>query len=206
MSAAGLTWVGAGVVAAVRHQLRRHETGQGWLRFWEGPLGRALFKVAAVRLDRAPAGTPYGPTELAIGIAAGRLYEALPAEQRRTFPELPEVVRRLEAHAEALRARIAALDALLQHVGDEDVRPGVATARDVAEGRLRRTVAALESIRVELLRLHAGGGSLEGVTLDLAAAKELSEDLARALEGVREVDRFLGLPVARELAAPLTPA
>jgi len=205
------TWMVAGGVSAVRHQLRGHVPGHGWLKFWESPLGRALFKVSDVRLERLPSGAPYGPTELAIGVAADRLFEALPPDQRKAFRELPEVVRRLEADAEAVRVRLRDLDALLGEAEDaklprdtlgEDVR----RARQAAEDRLSRIVAALETIRVELLRLHAGAGSVESMTVDIEAARDLSEDIARTLEGAREVERLLGRAAVRDPAPTPTPA
>jgi hypothetical protein len=53
-------------------------------------------------------------------------------------------------------------------------------------------VQALETIRLELLRMHAGGGSIESVTADLTSARQLSEDIERRLEGTREVGELLG--------------
>jgi len=226
MTAGGATWTVAGLASAIRHQLRHHLPGQGWLRFWESPLGRGIFRVAGVRLDRLAAGVPYGPTELAIGMAADRLFEALPTDQRKAFKELPDVVRRLEADAEKVRARIQELDALVAEVSDEGMRPSDETApaavhvagrrdslasaltasRAAAEDRLREVVAALETIRIELLRLHAGAGSLDSMTMDLSAARDLSADVARMLEGRREVERLLGRPAAPELDATPTPA
>ena len=208
-----VAWMGAGSVAAVRHQLRGHVRGQGWLRFWESPVGRALFRMSRLRLQQLPAGAPYGPTELAIGMAADRLFEALPAVQRQAFQNLPEVVRRLEADAERMRAHIKGLDALIGEVDDAaagDRRASLATelagTRAAAEDRLRQVVAALETIRVELLRLHAGAASIESVTMDLSAARELSDDVARVLAGTREVERLLGRSPAPELSPMPTPA
>jgi serine/threonine-protein kinase len=220
------TWVGAGSASAVRHQLRGHVPGQGWLRFWEGSLGRALFKASRLRLEQLPAGAPYGPTELAIGMAADRLFEALPTAQRHAFHELPDVVRRLEADAERMRAHIKELDALLADadnapartsapsataaVGPGDRRVSLAAelkaTRAAAEDRLRDVVAALETIRVELLRLHAGAATAESVTMDLGAAKDLSDHVARMLEARREVDRLLGRRAPSGLTPIPTPA
>jgi eukaryotic-like serine/threonine-protein kinase len=221
LGASLLTWVGAGSVAAVRHQLRGRVHGQGWLRFWESPLGSALFRAAEVRLDPPIAGAPYGPTELSIGIAADRLYQALPTRQREAFQELPEVVRRLEADATRMRAHRKELDALILAVEEgaasssamgasgergDSLAGELKRTRTAAETRLRDVVAALETIRIELLRLHAGTASIESVTMDLSAAQELSEDVVRMREARREVERFLGRPSAAELAATPTPA
>ena len=64
--------------------------------------------------------------------------------------------------------------------------------RRPARGRLGEVVQALETIRLELLRMHAGGGSIESVTADLTSARQLSEDIERRLEGTREVGELLG--------------
>lgn len=206
--AGGLTFLAAGAVSAVRHQLEGQVPGQGWLRFWKSRIGRALFSIAGLKMDRRPAGAAYGPTVLAIGLAADRLYEALPADQRETFHELPDIVKRLEADAGTMRARIKEFDALLAEVrdGDASLPEEIQGAKAAAEERLREVVAALETIRVQLLRLHAGAGSIEGMTIDLSAAKELSEHVGRVLEGRRQAERLLGRPDAPELATSPTPA
>jgi serine/threonine-protein kinase len=181
------------------------------------------FRFSRFRLEQRPAGAPYGPTELAIGIAVDRLFDALPTSQRQAFRELPDVVHRLEADAERMRAHRKELDALIGEVENAATRTGTAATGDAtnvhdalatelkntraaAEDRLREVVAALETIRVELLRLHAGAVSTESVTMDLSAAKELSNDVARMLEGRREVERLLGRRAAPELTTMPTPA
>jgi hypothetical protein len=110
------------------------------------------------------------------------------------------VVRRLGADAELIRARIAEIDSLAP-LGEE-----MTVTRQEAEARLHQVVGALETIRIDLLRLHAGTGTAAGVTADLSAAQELSDDIARHLEGVREVERLLGRPPTRELTSTPTPA
>jgi hypothetical protein len=52
-------------------------------------------------------------------------------------------------------------------------------------------VTALESLRLDLLRLRAGAGTVEGITTDLEAARELGESADRLLAGAREVDAVL---------------
>ena len=56
---------------------------------------------------------------------------------------------------------------------------------------MREAVTALETIRVGLLRMHAGESVLQSVTMGLKAAKEISSDLESLLEGHREVERLL---------------
>jgi serine/threonine-protein kinase len=199
--------VGAGLFSAVRYELRRHVPEERWLQFWESLPGRWIFKLAGVGLRRGPAGDAYRPTELAIGMAADRLFEDLPPDVRSSFAEIPEVLRALESHAEQIRARIDELDASLRDLepvprADEEgaAHPARAfqrresladelqRARDAAEQRRGEVVTALESIRLELLRLHAGVGSVEGMTADLGSARDLAADLERLVEAGRVVD------------------
>ena len=202
--------IGSGLVAAASHQIRA-VTGARWLRFWESRIGRWIFKLGKLRLGSVTASGPaYGPTELAIGMAAIRLFEGLPKDIRRSFSELPDVVRGLEQHGASIRVRIDELDALLSEIDTElasgernaassgvsnrrsSIRADVLDARRAADARLGAVVQALEAIRLELLRMHAGAGSIESVTVDLASARELSEDIERGLEGTREVAELLG--------------
>ncbi|MFN0178583.1 MAG: serine/threonine-protein kinase [Gemmatimonadales bacterium] len=201
------TWVGAGSVAAGRHQLRGHVPGQGWLKFWKSALGRGVFRASRFRLGELPTGASYGPTELAIGLAVDRLFEALPPQQRESFRELPDVVRRLEADAVKMREHIKQLETVGRESAPGDVVAArIDGTRQAAEDRLREVAAALEAIRVGLLRLHVGAGSTASVTTDLGAARVLSEDIARTLEGAREVEGFLGRPAGRDPVISPTPA
>ena len=56
---------------------------------------------------------------------------------------------------------------------------------------MSEAVAALETIRLQLLRMHAGAGSVESMTADLSSARELSDDIERLLEGGRAVENLL---------------
>jgi len=204
--------VGAGLLGGVRHQIQGAVPGEGWFKFWNSRVGRWLFRLAGVRLGRVQSGgAPYRPTEMAIVMAVDRLYEALPKEVRDLFVELPDVVRRLEQDAEKMRARINELDGVLNSIESDEAigRSGtvaatpklrddmeslsteVRSARDAAEKRLTEAVAALETIRLELLRLHAGAGSVDSITADLTSALELSADIERLVKGGRAVEELL---------------
>ena len=58
--------------------------------------------------------------------------------------------------------------------------------------RLADAVTALETIRLDLLRLTAGAGSVEGLTADLAEARAVSEEVGRLLAARDEVAAQLG--------------
>ncbi|HEY6109966.1 MAG TPA: hypothetical protein VIV56_13800, partial [Gemmatimonadales bacterium] len=67
-------------------------------------------------------------------------------------------------------------------------------AQAASRQRLGDAVAALEVIRLDLLRLRAGGGgaTFDGITADLSAARELSLATDRLLDATGEVEQLLG--------------
>jgi serine/threonine-protein kinase len=174
-------------------------------RFWESSLGRWLFRAAGVGLRRpgVPDDRDHRPTELVVGLAVDALYEALPKTTRRALPDLPGVVRHLREHAHRIRARCEELgEALAAADASELARPrdteslarrrstlvhDLRAAQADAQRRLAETVAALEAIRLDLLRLRVGAGSIDGITADLAAARSLSEAAERLVEAADEV-------------------
>jgi serine/threonine-protein kinase len=176
-----------------------------WARFWRGPLGRWMFRIAGLGLRQWSIPLQGRPTELAIAAAAGAVFESLPRQTRRALSDLPEVVGRLELRAQDIRGRIDDLEQLIAE-SNVGVRPEVQAtrresliadltlSRDAAQHRLSQVVAAMETIRLDLLRLKAGAGSLEGVTADLTAAREVGEEVDLLLEGHKEIEEELGRP------------
>ncbi len=187
-------------------------------RLWLGGVGRWLYRFAGIGVKRPalPAGATHRPTELAIGLAADALFASLPKESRKELKDLPTLVRRLEADAQGGRARVDELNTMLAGLGEEGAAPrsaslrtlgaeagAVAAAgaqrlradmtaqRDAAQARLASSVAALENIRLDLLRLKAGVGTVDQVSADLAAARDLQEEIERAIQGQQEVARLL---------------
>ena len=183
----------------------------------ESRFGVWLYRLAGVGVTPAalPA-TAHRPTELAIGMAADQIFGSLPKDQRRELKELPELVKRLEAEAQAERARVDELNAMIAGIRESTPTTGSSTLRgsdagtaledrqaqlrtdleakrDTASTRLAVCVAALENIRLDLLRLKAGVGTVGQLTADLAAARELHADVERALEAQREVEAALGM-------------
>lgn len=195
--------LGGAAYREARATRRADVTGERWLRLWGSRVGDWLFKLGGVYLrPQEPAAMgAYRPTEMVIGIAAGRLFETLPKETQKSLSGLPETVKSLEDDARVLRQQVAELEGVLVEIGDDPtasaedarsrVRTDVEATRDAAEARLRQAVAALETIRVGLLRMHAGESVLQSVTMELQAAKDLSADMVNLLEGHREVERLL---------------
>jgi hypothetical protein len=202
-------------LTAIRGGSRRGLPGKWWSKFWESRAGKWLFKVAGLRLKGLPnAGTAYGPTELAIGMAAERLFEELPKAEREQLEELPEVVSRLEKDALRMRQRVEELDGMLFDIGSEGAagltqretsgasHPDLTAQRDHladdlnqerdrAQARLQDVVASLETIRLGLLRMHAGTGTVGGITQSFSKADEIAADIERLLEGRSEVEQTL---------------
>ena len=185
-------------------------------KLMEGPIGRQMAKLASIGLTRTlPAAATHRPTEVAIGLAAEALFEALPKQTRKELKHLPEIVRQLENDARTLRARVDELSGMLADVTEDRVMTASATlqrdpeeagsldvtrdklkseltaTRDLAAKRMAQTVAALENIRLDLLRLKAGVGSVDDLSAELTAAQELQAELRATVEGQEAVDRLL---------------
>jgi serine/threonine-protein kinase len=167
LSCAAAVATGLAAHAAARGRLGFEEGTQ--LKFWNGRFGRWLFRLARIGLGRgAPPALAITdrPTEVALGLAALDLFETLPKETRQQLGDLPAVVRALEERVRRLRG-------------------------DGQEARLGEALGALETLRVDLMRLHGGVGTIDGLTADLGAAREIGEHVDALLEGHREVDDAL---------------
>ena len=73
--------------------------------------------------------------------------------------------------------------------GDERVR---------ANERLATSVAALDGVRLELLRMGAGLAPTGGLTAQIKAALQLGEDVDTRLRAIRQLEQVLA-------ALPITP-
>jgi serine/threonine-protein kinase len=173
--------------------------------FWNSRAGEWAAKLLTPRNRKPIADLEYRPTEMALSVAASDLFDRLPTAYREHLPDLPQIVDRLEAHAAAARARIEELDALTSLAGSESPagRGTVMAARDAAKRELAESVAALEAVRLDLLRLHGGAIDLQPITTALDAARELGDELDRLQEAQREVNLVVP-PLAIELR-PHTP-
>ena len=129
-------------------------------------------------------------TEAALGIAASELFAALPKEYRQQLAELPAIVEALEARAADARAEAEVVAALVPS-GSTDSELLVARKK-AAASHLAESVAALESIRLDLLRLHAGASDLAPLTTLMDAARGIGDDLNRLAEAQREVEDAAG--------------
>ncbi len=147
--------VGSVVLPAftVRQIWRQSHRARGlWARMLEGRLGRLLFRMAQVG-NQPALPAPDAPTAVFLGDAAQRLFEALPLGQQREFAVLPDVVARLQQDAMAS-----------------------------TDGRAKAAMAALDTLRLDLLRLQAGQIEADQLTRDLDAAREVGQAVERMLE------------------------
>src|SRR5262249_55042236 len=105
---------------------------------------------------------------------------------REQLGELPAIVEALEARAAEARAEVELIAGLAPR-GSADTEV-LAARRKAAASHLAESVAALEGIRLDLLRLHAGASDLAPMTPLMDAARLIGEDASRLAEAQREVD------------------
>jgi len=197
--------LGGGLSALVGFRRAADQQDFGAMRrakFWGGRLAKWLFRMAGIGLDSTQRAAVNRPTELAIGSAADVLFEALPRETRKSLGDVPGTLRTLERHAQEIRRRMEQLDALLADAGGgrrrdiataerDQVVNDLRQARDAAEQRHSELVAMLETIRLHLVRLRAGVGTLSSATADLSRAREISEQSERLALAHGEIDAAL---------------
>ena len=197
--------VASGIGWGAMLQRRRDVDVEFWGRLWTGRVGRWLFGIARALVGKRalPAPLTHRPTELSIGMAAEQLYESLPKETQRELRDLPDVVHKLEDDAQRTRRRLEELQDALGGAKASSADASIAARhdrifadltaeRELVHQRLADAVAALETIRLNLLRLHAGTGSVKNLTTDLGLAREVAKAVDLLLEGHREIDAELG--------------
>nr|MBA3891891.1 hypothetical protein [Gemmatimonadaceae bacterium] len=153
-------------------------------------------------------------TEVALGRASADLYEALPSSARAQLGDVPATVRRLEGEATRMRDQVSRLESAIgelesgarflappqgaspdggrtAHEERRRVQSEFRMLRDQANAQLSETVAALEGIRLGLLRVQYGTMTAESITSVLDAARATSDDIARLGAAQSEVERAL---------------
>jgi serine/threonine-protein kinase len=159
-------------------------------RLWNSRVGAWLARrLGAPEQSRAVGGGVFRATEAVLGVAAAELFEALPRAYREQVGELPAIIASLEARATEARAELDVLAAMAPSGSDAEV---LAARRKAAKEHLADSVAALEGIRLDLLRLHAGSSDLAPLTTLLDAARLIGEDLSRLAEAQQEAEGAAG--------------
>jgi serine/threonine-protein kinase len=155
-------------------------------RLWNSRAGEWLARrLGAPERSQLSGASAFRATEAALGVAASELFAALPKEYREQLAELPAIVASLEARAAEARAEMEMLAATAPSATDAEV---LAARKTKAATQLAASVAALEGIRLDLLRLHAGAVDLAPLTTLLDAARLIGDDLGRLAEAQREVE------------------
>jgi hypothetical protein len=143
-------------------------------RLWRSTMGAWIAtRLGAPERSHAVGAGIFRATEAALGVAAADLFAALPGSY--------------EARAAGARADVERLAAMAPGDAGGEL---FAQRRAAAGMALSSTVAALEGIRLDLLRLHAGAGDLAPLTTLMDAARLLGDDIGRLAEAQREVERI----------------
>jgi hypothetical protein len=134
-----------------------------WRRMLGGKVGRWIFKVAGLGVAPGKAApVPGEPTALALGASIEGLYAALPPAQQKLLAEVPDLAARLQARAL------------------------------VAGPERTPAVVALETLRLDLLRVQAGTITEPELTADLEAVRKVGEAVDRVVEAQVQVEELLG--------------
>ncbi len=107
-----------------------------------------------------------------------------------TFVDGETLGERLRTRGPLPAAEAARVSALAPFASRDST--ALAHRRAAAATHLATSVAALESLRMDLLRLHADANNLAPLTTLIEAAQRASDDVRRLADARREVDR-LGL-------------
>jgi len=175
--------IGLGMALLMMNQSRASAVDRMITALWSGPVGRGLFRAANWRLHRDGVNAPGGVSAGSAAASPLTIIAALPAAARRDLRDAKTQITRLTAVMIALAEREHSLEAALAEAGD--TTPGtdptlqarrielvrdLATARLDATAKRERLAAALENVRLQLLRLKSGLGSAADVAQELSAA------------------------------------
>ena len=159
-------------------------------RLWNSRIGEWLARqLGAPERSQLVGASAFRATEAALGVAAAELFAALPEAYRDQLDELPALITALESRAAEARAEMDIVAAMAPSDADAEI---LAVRRNAAKEHLAESVAALESVRLDLLRLHAGAGDLAPLTTLMDAARRVGDDLNRLAEAQREVEDAAG--------------
>ncbi len=161
---------------AIRHAMRLLAPGRRegwWTRVLRGAFGRWMFRPrsGAAAPTAGAAFEADEPTVIAVGSAARALHAALSADLRRQLgPGIPDLIDALEAKAMAARDLA-------------ELRGGNAGAVEA--------LGALESLRLDLLRLSVGTMTAPQLTAELERVRDLGFAVDRQLEARDVVEDLL---------------
>ena len=165
-----------------------------WAKLWRGPMGRGAFALASrfAGSDSRTTAMTHRATELSLGLAAEQLFESLPKETKKQLAAVPDLLTRLQTDAQTLRRQRDELQDVV--AGDGNVDSELIRLRDTVHAKLGEAVGALETIRLDLLRLHAGAANMQSITTHLGDAAEVSNEIGRLIAAHSEVGRSFEFP------------
>lgn len=169
-----------------------------------GPLSRLMSWKAAwlLKLLRPRRGAPRGaladgrPTALLLGDQAEALFRSLPATDRSRLEGVEAAINRLRDGAIRLQQREALLGKTLAEVGGDGdakrdaVRRELAAEQQSARLALGETIATLDALRLDLLRLRAGTATVDGMTDALETVRRVGAEVDARLAALKELDQF----------------
>lgn len=179
--------------------------------WWNSRMGEWTARLVNRGSTGSPSALVARPTEMALGLATADIFRSLPSALRSELEGIPGIVRRLEQRAVQARGRLEELQALHREAEGEaaaasaargaehdatllarrvEAVRAIASARDLAREELSRAVAALERIRLDLLRLAAGNLLPSDVTTFIGEAERAVEELSCLVEARQEVERL----------------
>ncbi|MCE2901490.1 MAG: serine/threonine protein kinase [Gemmatimonadetes bacterium] len=158
------------------------------------PLARRIVGWLGGGPGTAPRPVPdSAATEIMLGDAADAIFARLPQAVQRELQAVPGAAAALAAEAIALRARVLELSGEQRRLRAE-ARPHAGRAesleaeRAAVQQRLGTTIAALENVRLDLLRIEAGQTQPGALTEQL----DVVRDLQRRIDAAADVRRLLG--------------
>lgn len=152
--------------------------------------GKLMLRLGGllVRRKTAPALPSAQPTELFLADQALALFKALPGEQQKRLADVGSTIERLSREAVRLRARDGDLATAIAATGAPDdaardtVRREFEQERGAVAHRLAETLAGLDTLRLDLLRLRAGTATPEGLTGALEVVRRVGSQVDAVLE------------------------
>jgi len=103
--------------------------------------------------------------------------------ERQQLAEVPRLLRQLEGDVQALRRQEQAITrALAEAAGRLDLVRDLESARKAGGAKLAGALAALENLRIDLLRISAGQAAGPGLTEHLEAARRIGREVDARME------------------------
>jgi hypothetical protein len=168
--------------------------------FWGSRAGKIVERLLMSGRRRSIASHVFRPTERVLGSAVEDLFASLPRTFREQLRDVPDIIARLQAHAKSARESLAYFDG----VAGIDCHTALVAARNHARQQLADSVSALETVRLDLLRLRGGDTDLRPTTTVLQAARRIDDDIIRLQNARKETERMVK-PIGLDLR-PHTPA